>query len=677
MDFTIANFWKTRLTVQRADSAKLVDGWSYVTSELSTFKEAPLLKSSEVPFKTDPQSSPLLIVSAPGAVGKTTLARQIAYVTGSVYVDLARAAPVGGNTLSGGLVRSSIYDAWKSETTTVLIDGLDEARLRVTQESFEAFLNDVAEISKGRKVPIVLFGRTGAAQDSWLLLSDKGADAPVLEIGYYDEQDSLEFAELQLRAIDPMGQHASIQRTALALLLKKLRTQTESDGDRFAGYAPVLTAVAERVAHDTNPAALVADIDKGEQQVTLQAIVAAIQERERGKLSGLHFEVPNVAESLYKPDEQLDRLVARVFGFPAPPLPQMAARDAQTYSAALDTWVGEHPSLKGNIDPSSLVFDAAITTWALREPKAAAVALNRELVRGAAANPFLSEFYLPDGSAEHTVPPEHIVIIYASLRSRLSLGDSANLLIEGAEDETEEEVLRAEVEITLARRGVDRPRAVHFSTEQTGPIRLGPYVDDVEINVPYTKVEIGPGPEAALIAPVAIQSNELSLTTERLVVENAPDADMGSVYLETQNFDGPKITTVPTLRGKVSLSVSWPGARSRPWTNFAVRPSEIDNPKLDEALRRFRKFVISFRSHSKGSLARYRHKIEHERMTKGTGQAVLNLLTEEKSLSLDSGKSMYFLDPSRLSTVAGANYYDTMARKFDQKTIAFVRRAIK
>jgi hypothetical protein len=150
-----------------------------------------------------------------------------------------------------------------------------------------------------------------------------------------------------------------------------------------------------------------------------------------------------------------------------------------------------------------------------------------------------------------------------------------------------------------------------------------------------------------------------------------------AVYLETNNFHGAQIATVPTLRGGVSLAAAWPGARSHPWNNFAVAPSQIENPRLNEALRRFRKFIVSFRSHSKGSLARYRHKIEHERMTKGAGQSVLDLLVQSKILSLDIPRSMYFLDPNKLAEVAGANYADTMAQQFSDKTITFVRQAIE
>lgn len=142
-DYTIQDFCRQRLPVTRVLDAPLVKGWSFEFEGLKTFKEAPLTLSTEL-NDGQPQSSALLLVSAPGAVGKSTLARQIAFATGAVYLDLARADPVGGNTISGGLVRSGLYPAWEAQTTTVLVDGLDEGRMRVTREAFEAFLQDVA-----------------------------------------------------------------------------------------------------------------------------------------------------------------------------------------------------------------------------------------------------------------------------------------------------------------------------------------------------------------------------------------------------------------------------------------------------------------------------------------------------------------------------------------------------
>jgi len=133
--------------------------------------------------------------------------------------------------------------------------------------------------------------------------------------------------------------------------------------------------------------------------------------------------------------------------------------------------------------------------------------------------------------------------------------------------------------------------------------------------------------------------------------------------------------SVPVLRGDVSLAASWPGVRGHPWTSFATEPAPIEDPRVDEALRRLRKFVIAFRSHSRGRLARFKGKIEHARMTKGAGQQVLDLMMAEGILSLEG--SIYFLDPDQLAAQAGANYTDCMARRFGAQAVAFARRALE
>ena len=146
-------------------------------------------------------------------------------------------------------------------------------------------------------------------------------------------------------------------------------------------------------------------------------------------------------------------------------------------------------------------------------------------------------------------------------------------------------------------------------------------------------------------------------------------------FLEADGLFSPKMVSVPVLRGDAVLAASWPDVRAHPWTSFATEPTLIEDPRVDEALRRLRKVVIAFRSHSRGRLARFKGKIEHARITKGTGQAVLETMLAEGVVSQEG--SMYFLDPDRLMAQAGVNYADCMARRFGPEAIAFAMRALE
>ena len=254
----------------------------------------------------------------------------------------------------------------------------------------------------------------------------------MLEIDYFKLQQSIDFAERKLKALTPDDPHMSTKKEALALLLERLRSKIENNEDRFAGYAPVLHVVAERVAKESNPSVLISDIKDGEQPITLLSIVQAILEREQSKLKQLSFKKSDLVGQLYSPVEQLDRLVARIYNLPSPDLPEMDPEDANTYSTALDTWVAEHPFLDEDTGTSSAVFDAVISTHALLTMEASKEALHRELNRGAAANPFLFQFYIDEirKSDSKFIKGDHIGIFYSSLRAGLSLGDMASLSIE-------------------------------------------------------------------------------------------------------------------------------------------------------------------------------------------------------------------------------------------------------
>ena len=680
--YTIDDYWIPRLGRPSSFApATPVKGWSFENDGLETFQEAPLTQSTEqFGSDVDPLHSAIILVSAPGAVGKSTLARQIASATGSIYIDLAAAAPVGSNSLIGGLATSGTLDPWANGNVTALIDGLDEAILKTTQEGLEAFLDDVAALAVNRDVPTVLFGRTAIVQDTWVLLHDRcDGNIAVLEIGYYGPDASVDFAEASLRASRTNRQHPTVDRKALMLLLQGLRRQTESDGDRFAGYAPVLQAVAKQVEGEDNPSSLVSDLEHGSIQptVTLHSVVDAVLKREQTKLEPLSFEEPNLLSALYSPGEQLDRLVARVYQSPEPPLPAMSPADEETYRNVLDTWVREHPFLDGESSPSSAVFQAVICTRALKgKTTASKKAVQEELAKGEAANPFLYVFYMDEANdAElRSIPEEHIGVIYSSIRASLAQRDTARLSVEEPDDEGDE-ILHADVEIELSRSGKD-PESLPFQTEPFGPICLGSHVRDVIISMPRARVEIGQSAEVFFVAPVDIQCEDLAIFCDKVIVEAPRDSSADTVYFQADEFTGSAITSPLMVRSNARLLAWWPGVENYPWTNYATEPTiaQDRDPKVDEGLRRLRKFVVEFRAHGKGELARSARKIESQRMTKGTGRAVLSLMLETGIVYQYQG--WYFLNADRLGEVTGTNYGDCMTFQFGPKTIEFVRKAL-
>ena len=378
MNYTIDNFWMSRLKAKKIGDNNTVKGWKHVNNSLPTFVEAPMSLGQGY-GNADPYDSDVILVSAPGAVGKSTLAWEIAYNTGAMLVDLAEAEPIGANTLVGGLADTNLLDAFNNGEATLIVDGLDEARLHVPQDNFSAFLNDVVKRTRGSKTlenrkrkPIVLLGRTAAIEEAWLWLLERDIEAPILQIEYFDHDQALEFAQMQAKFIRKEESPREPDRRAIELLVDQIVEQTSKDKNNFSGYSPVLIAIAKAVAdpddkRDVNTQNLIRRIIEGEQKITLPEIAKSILIREQGKLKRLNLQDGKLHDKLYTPKEQLSRLAARIYQIdPDISLPNMSPQDQQTYSDALVDWVQGHPFLAGEgTRPSSEVFGGLIAAQAI------------------------------------------------------------------------------------------------------------------------------------------------------------------------------------------------------------------------------------------------------------------------------------------------------------------------
>jgi hypothetical protein len=316
MTYSISAFWKVRLAGVVGSSVPKLPGWSTQLESNASFVEADLHIRSEY----DNLSAPIWLVAAPGAVGKSTLAKEISAQTGAAYLDLAKADTVAGNYLTGGLVYNELLDAWRKSQTTVLIDALDEARLRVTQNSFEDFLRDIKRLSENRSLPTVLFGRVGIIEETWLSLNEEGLNCPIFDIDFFDSACAEQFVIAALHRLSTdtlryghlsasLKAHPSVYQNAAKTFVGHLAQISASDGARFVGYAPVLEAVATDLAVVPNPANLQTSINRTLTTQVLRQLTENILGREATKV---REQLENVAEitkaTLYTPSEQLERL---------------------------------------------------------------------------------------------------------------------------------------------------------------------------------------------------------------------------------------------------------------------------------------------------------------------------------------------------------------------------------
>ena len=168
-------------------SNPLPPGIGYVKQPMPMFVPASLSDVESVDASTPTQ---VLIVSAPGAVGKSTLAKEVAFRKAAPLWDLALAPEVGSGSLNGTLFGAlakghtdDFLEYLREGLQFIVVDALDEGRTKVNENSFGRLLEDMGHLARHSKgVCFVLLGRTHIAETAWLALAEEQVNVSMISI---------------------------------------------------------------------------------------------------------------------------------------------------------------------------------------------------------------------------------------------------------------------------------------------------------------------------------------------------------------------------------------------------------------------------------------------------------------------------------------------------------------
>lgn len=362
--------------------------------------------------------SPLLLISAAGAMGKSKTSEAIAHRLHCPRLDLAKVT-VGANTHMGTLSNSLAFKSfgefiqrWDEGQVSLVIDSLDEAPLRSGERAYFAFLESLIETASGFSRPanqIIVLGRPQTIDLFRDYCKDYfGMDAPVASLDALSLNSSLELIDIRLSEMTTETAahraHPVPARLWWTDYLMKLggliaggRQRIKKDEwrlvDDFLGYPPVLTALAptlERQNYASNTShnadGLSGARDRSE---ILIGIVTELSRREAAKVQvGLKetfgTRLPaEIVPSLYTHEEQIQR-VLQGLGYDIDiEMPAHLPEELRSeYEENLQTFVGEHPYLDGRTElrPRNVVFsdylraliDSEVSVLTVRESRRSA-----------------------------------------------------------------------------------------------------------------------------------------------------------------------------------------------------------------------------------------------------------------------------------------------------------------
>ncbi len=383
----------------------------------------------------DELAAGVVLLTAPGAMGKSAAARAIASALRAPLVDLSKLR-VGSNSLTGLLTQvlgwgqaPSFIQALQQGAATIVLDGLDEAQLASGRDNFEAFLGDIRNLlASGQGVgQVVMLGRPDAVETTYYGLATIGLEPQRVELAPLSLEQSCDLIDSALDARTVAGRTFTVHRTH-RMPFGELRDRLFRDigvaltgddtwstgvhwqvSEGFLGYPPVLLALAERLAVE-NPAAEIGQtLNASDEKVTagsaqgdlLRGIVEWILDRESGKVQRQMIASLGIGEGdkrgavMYLREEQALRLIRHVsqvdFDIAAPAA--LAPLERAVYEEQIGDFVPDHPFLSGSLI-SNVVFSDYARAFAVTSPSEPLHLGQRGQLLGAlpAVGPFFASF---------------------------------------------------------------------------------------------------------------------------------------------------------------------------------------------------------------------------------------------------------------------------------------------
>lgn len=302
---------------------------------------------SRYEFADAPQ---VTFISARGATGKSAMAAELSRRLGAPLWSLGRDKAVSGDALTARLsaflaVVDPLTEASNGRVPLVIIDAMDEARLRVTGVSWDEFMASLAQYATAG-VHLVILGRKRTIEDVWYSLAEGIENISWYEISHFNESQQREYVDL--RALRGAAAPSEAYLAAKTAVLAQLNGATDSALDEaFAGYAPVLDAVAALLTPGANYQAVINDFQSstiaGTRLKILRRILEALLGREQSKVELLAQDLGVSAADAYSPEEQLKWLAAELLGGPEPTLGWCPEAKRAEYAERIVQFLLDHP----------------------------------------------------------------------------------------------------------------------------------------------------------------------------------------------------------------------------------------------------------------------------------------------------------------------------------------------
>lgn len=608
-----------------------------------------------------------ILFSAPGASGKSALAKYIAYKYKGLYWDLAKII-LGENSFYGTLWRAmeqdklyQYFNDLKSGRGTLVLDAFDEAEMISGRLGIEYFLKDLAETTESSEYPtVLLFARTESAIFIAEFCEKNAIEYAQYEIGFFEEYNAKEFIRKKLQAINkPITPIVNNCIDEQFNIINRLLGSTEV-AKSFLGYAPVLEALAQSFDEERNTVKLLEKI-KGNDITTTRIIYSILNyllEREHEKVCdglkekwGKEYPEFNNWDIIYSIEEQMVRIVEYIIWeeveedsfFSIEKLPVELLCD---YIETLKVFLPQHPFLQNLVNNGCVEF----TGPAFRDYNLAFVLSEKEYkdlaleyfsdksLTSHFPSQLLFDFYIFFSNAEMT--GNIFPLLYDSYKAKETATKiaSINIFSIGSEKYAEFRLndLSCSKKVEEAELYIKDDEALYISRLANGNI-------DIDGNV-----YIGDSKNTSRIYNSVIMVQQLYLNTNCMYIEAKKPGNcliVSEKDIVNRNTEMPKFEILSDTPDLVKISI--PNINNY----YKLRPYKYDFEAVDgddylKFSRFVRKIMNCLRKHKKDVPAKDKEFIDNEIISKNKfKQKAMKFLIDSGIIFVDSKESyLYKLD---------------------------------
>lgn len=646
------------------------------------------------------EKSDVILVSAPGATGKTMLTNNISKSLNIPVLNLRLHEPVASYSLTGVLTKvlgpkgfAEFTTRLQNGTGAMLIDALDEGFVKTTDMGFFAFLEDLVQYANGAEgTPFVLLGRTNIMDLTTLYLEEKGLNVSQIIIEPFTESQAKDYIDRRVTSetkITNRQQYEAVRDYVIEALESFFKNQNEINHNlfrQFIGYAPVLNAIALLFNKHKNYHKLLESFRQGNSRNIdlLIEIVTKILDREKEeKISpNLLDEMlvsrddvfkDEVMKKAYSVREQCCRLLAAELGesiiFQVSSDPNFNSE----YNKNIQSFAKEHPFLSQD-KIQNVVFLSFIIATLVNDPEYKNLVFRYLKSKYNCPYP-LFDIYDKIAGKNRKVDLNFAPYLFLSLQALNTKKAYASMEIVGdyLEDNTSSNQLVGNV--VFSRPGKEESIVYSFDICDTAKMSLCPVISNTRINLPIS-IDI-PGNKIELTTPISIDCRQISCTPSEILISKGNDADEKiRLSCESILIDYSRNGTISLVNHdnmtKGEFEIISANQLAFPFVDFHTRYIKKDvSVDIEKRFHKLKNIIGWFRSHSKGDLARYKELIDNIVVgSNPTSRKIVNSLLKCGIFYVDESK--YFINSNRMTEILGVSRDSLMNNEITDKAKDFL-----